>query len=585
MSLRLQHIVAMFVLLCILAVAPTPARALTCVDGRLIDDSGNDTGETCTPGSLDQAVQNIQSSAAAAYDFKNEGIFGCNQVAGANASAGTMAAIGGVYVPVNDAAVTLNTGILVYKECVLRPLQDRLRESAMSALLKKANVAIETGREGNKLYVVNWDGERKAVADRALLATLTDEKLLEKLHPAFKDTVRSSIARTYRTGRSPESQLECSYKGNVNDVLKGRIPSEQGAIPDVLGALDVLKDPACNPMGAYAMLARISNDRINQAAKDWETNIVIGRGYYPKTDGAADPLAENILSPAATVQESFQQIIGSPVRQLESANDIGQMIGALYAGVTTQIISDSRGLAGLTQSMGGRPSYLDQVAKESSQGVIGAAVNAALTILNSARQIEGSYLASMNAVASNLTQSINQIRSLERQCWNLVVPKARASAAQQQCTTDPGTGEETCTGGFALDEAKISAATSSLAFSQRVVDAQVTPLAQAALTNIRASERALGLIDQLIAGVTNTASLTAQRLALQQLDSLVAQKALHTQYDAQNAAQQRDDVASAMASLVDDTRIAWADSTDPSVGWCNINNPDIPRLWAGRWKK
>src|SRR3989344_3228731 len=55
-----------------------------------------------TGTNLETTAQQIESSTAAAYQFKNEGIFGCNQVAGANASAGTLAAIGGVYVPVND---------------------------------------------------------------------------------------------------------------------------------------------------------------------------------------------------------------------------------------------------------------------------------------------------------------------------------------------------------------------------------------------------------------------------------------------------------------------------------------------------
>ena len=53
-----------------------------------------------TADNLETTAQQIESSTAAQYQFKNEGIFGCNQVAGANASAGTMAAIGGVYVPV-----------------------------------------------------------------------------------------------------------------------------------------------------------------------------------------------------------------------------------------------------------------------------------------------------------------------------------------------------------------------------------------------------------------------------------------------------------------------------------------------------
>ncbi|OGG79270.1 hypothetical protein A3A39_03130 [Candidatus Kaiserbacteria bacterium RIFCSPLOWO2_01_FULL_54_13] len=503
-------------------------------------------------------------SAATPYQYQNTGIFGCNQVAGANASAGTMAAIGGVYVPVNDAAVTLNTGILVYKECVLRPLQDRLRESAMTTLFRRQFIAIETGREGNKQYVVIRTEESAQQADRALYATLTDEKILSKLHPAFKDTVRSSVARSYRAGRQPESQLECSYKGNVVEVLKGKVPVNEAGIPDVLGALTVLVDPACNPMGAYSIVAQISNERATQAVKNWEKCIEEGRGFYCMTDNASDPLKEKILTPASVVQESYQQILNSPVEQLQSANDIGQMIGALYAGITTQIISDSQGLAGLSQGIGGQASYLQQVTGESSQGVIGAAVNAALQILNSARQIETRYLAAMNSIVSSLTQTINRLRAAERMCWDLIIPEAQTYAS---------------TNGFQIQPA------TSTAFSQQVIESQVAPLAQAAVTNFESSQRALGLIDQLIAGVTNTASLEAQRLALQQLDTLVAQNALHTPYDAQNAEQQRNDIAGATETLVTDTVQAWGDSPDPAIGWCNINNPTVVQAWAERWRR
>lgn len=509
-------------------------------------------------------------STAAPYDYKNEGIFGCNTAAGATASAGTLAAIGGVYVPVNDAAVTLNTGILVYKECVLRPLQDRLREAAVAALLRKQFIGVETGRGGDKQYVVNRREERWQQADKALLAVLTNEETLSKIHPAFKETVRSSIARGYQTGRSPEKQLECSYKGNVEEVLKGNVSSKEGQIPNMLDALTVLTDPACNPMGAYMIVAKISTDRVTEAVRDWETAIDEGRGFYPKTDDAQDPLKEKILTPASVVQESYQQILGSPVRQLEQANDIGQIVGALFAGVTTQALTDSRGLAGLGQSVGGRPAYLDQVSKESSQGVIGAAVNAALSHLNSARQLEGRLLAAWNKIAEKLTQTTNGLRGIERQCWDLIVPRAQSYASQNNITLDP---------------AKIRQATSSLAFSQQRIDNDIRPLAEAALTNIQSAQTAVGLIDSLIAGVTNTTSIAAQRLALEQLDSLVAQGKLHSPNDVTRTEQQRDEVILATDTLLNDTRVAWGDDPNPSVGWCNINNPDVPRLWAEQWKK
>ncbi len=525
-------------------------------------------------------------SAAAPYQFKNEGIFGCNQVAGANASAGTLAAIGGVYVPVNDAAVTLNTGILVYKECVLRPLQDRLRESAMSALLKRAHIAIKTGREGNERYVKDIDEELQVVDDRAALTYLTGSDL-ETAHPALKERIRRALAVNFRAETRGTGEPDCAY----GDDLEAHV-TRPTASNFNWEKFKELGDPDCNAYFAYAHkkeeLDATRAAAINNQMTVWDW----GRGFYALTDNAQDPLEEQILTPSSVVQESYQQILGSSVRQLESANDIGQMIGALYAGITTHILSDSRGLAGITQSVAGQPSYLEQVARESSQGVIGAAVNAALSILNASREIESRYLAAMEAIAANLTQAINQIRDTERACWNLVVPKAREYAAVGTCVAAPLGGIPLggiqpalqCTP-FALDERKINTATSSLAFSQQVIDSQITPLANAAITNVQNSRRALALIDQLIAGVTNTSSLNAQRIALQQLDTLVAERALHTKFDLENAVKQREDIAGAMATLVTDTAKAWGDSPDPGIGWCNINNPDIPRLWAERWKK
>ncbi|HEY4488462.1 MAG TPA: hypothetical protein VJB97_03010, partial [Candidatus Paceibacterota bacterium] len=54
------------------------------------------------------------------YAFQRDGVFGCSLNGSYSMSVGTMSAMGGAYVPVNDASVTLNTGYLVYKECILR---------------------------------------------------------------------------------------------------------------------------------------------------------------------------------------------------------------------------------------------------------------------------------------------------------------------------------------------------------------------------------------------------------------------------------------------------------------------------------
>ena len=518
------------------------------------------------------------SSASAPFRYANEGIFGCSQVAGAAMSSGTLSAIGGVYVPVNDASVTLNTGILDYKECVLRPLVDRLREAASAGIFKKAVTGIQTGRNGNPQYSVRPAQEDTDIYLKEFVRVFTDGTT-NSIDPKFKNAVVTAVARTVRQeAYAPEQALVCPFTGDASQ--------------DIWGAILSLQYPQCNPLGAANILYDQASARGSSARAYNQEQRIIGRGVYAITDDLDDPLRQTILTPASVVQESFQELLGSPVRQLESANDIGQMIGALFSGVTTQIITDNKGLAGLTRSVGGQPSYLDQVAKESSQGIVGAAVNAALTILNAARQNEASYLASMNGISTSLTQTIARLRGAENQCWNLIIanpsgphtcatPLAANNTCKAvvKCTTDPTTGEETCPTAPTLQVA------TSTAFSQGVIESQIRPLADVSVGNVETSKKALRLIDQLIEGVTNTSSLNAQRISLQQLDSLVAQKALHNQYDAQRAGEQLKDVQTAMGNLFTDTVKAWADSPDPAVGWCNVNNPNVIQGWIDRWKK
>ena len=133
-------------------------------------------------------------------------------------SVGTMSAIGGQYVPVNDAAVTLNTGTLVYKECVLREILDRMREGAMSGLFKQIYTAIQSGRSGNPMYVQKVGDELLAASDKEKLQFLKGS--VKALNPAFVNEVRSQLARSYMIQtRNPEQNLVCPMQGDLRAML------------------------------------------------------------------------------------------------------------------------------------------------------------------------------------------------------------------------------------------------------------------------------------------------------------------------------------------------------------------------------
>jgi hypothetical protein len=124
----------------------------------------------------------------------------------------------------------------------------------------------------------------------------------------------------------------------------------------------------------------------------------------------------------------------------------------------------------------------------------------------------------------------------------------------------------------------------STAFSQPIIDSQITPLASSTISQINASQQALSAINQLIQLVAS-GNPSAQQSALQQLDQLVSQHVLHTQFDVQSVVLQQQKIQDAVSTLVTNTVQAWADSTDPNVGWCNVNNQAVVDGWKAKWKQ
>ncbi|MDP2648770.1 MAG: hypothetical protein Q8P19_02615, partial [bacterium] len=172
------------------------------------------------------------------------------------------------------------------------------------------------------------------------------------------------------------------------------------------------------------------------------------------------------------------------------------------------------------------------------------------------------------------------LRSAETQCWDLIIPKVCTSSVSQSGTCAAG-------GGITLKVA------TSTVFSQTVVDSQIRARAEKTSVNIDASRQALDLIGTLIEGVTNTTSLNAQRIALQQLDTLVAERKLHTQPDLQGVTQEFSAVRDLMTLLVEDTVEDWADGTSAGgdfsasnrTGWCNVQDQTTLDTWTSMWKQ
>ena len=526
--------------------------------------------------------------------FSRSGVFGCSQTGSYSMSVGALSAVGGAYVPVNDAAVTLNTGYLVYKECVLRGVVDRMRENATANLQRAILVAYQRGRNGQPLFSQSIPLESRAVTDKAVLDYLQGDQV-NMLNPTLRGPVARAIAQGYMATRNtPGRTFSCNYTGNLNALYSGN--------PDgsVWAGLSAIQTPGCDPIFAYNLSNEQALGSAGYAVDNMLTRLGWDNGNYPLmgTDADGNPI---VLTPGSVVGANALQALQSGFTQLQNANDIDQMVGALFAGITSQVVNDNKGLVGLTKPTGGQASYLDQVVAQSAQGLRDSAINAGIQILVAQQQLETQILTLAQSILTEITRVSKLLRDRENACWTLIISKVCATplksdntctAVSGACTPDPTNpaGPPTCP-----TDTTLQVATTTYQFAQKVIDAQFTPYQQIHQSLASTTQNTLTRVAQLIAQLTDTSSYTAQLEALQGLDRLIAQGVtLHKPQDVANE-------QGAVSTLVGqnggtgtlygwytDTAGdagAWLTSTDPTTGWCNVNNPAVITMWIQRWKK
>lgn len=488
-----------------------------------------------------------------------QGIFGCLGRGAQVSNVGTTRAIGGVYVPVNDAAVTLNTGYLVYKECVLDSMSRKVAENALAEFTRQGTQSFERGRNGAQQYLVNFGQEDRQRGSAIAYAQLQNG--VSPICEAYRRPVQVALAHSYaQQFNSPNQMIACPMPGSAANQ-QAFYENREFLFDALFGSIE----PCGNAFNCYITEQANIDSMIAYDQDNYRRMLDWGNGVFPVYDNAQDPLAQRVLTPGYLIANSMGQMFGSGFRQLENANEIDQIVSNLFGGLTTRLLSSATGIPGLFVSTGNQPAYINRMVADTRAAVRSGAVNAAVVAMSGIRQSESAYLEAKQGIANALISAITQLRSIENQCWDLIIPAVQTHA---QANGNP----------------TLVIATSTQ-FSQPIIDSQIRSLASTTAADINVSQQALTRINDLIAQVTNSSSSGAQQQALLQIDQMIANGQIHSQQDAQNAASQRDSVTSALTTLVNDTKTAWGDSTDPNVGWCNVNNTAVVERWFNAWRQ
>jgi hypothetical protein len=531
------------------------------------------------------------AASSTAPQFASNGIYGCNKTGAAASSVAAFSA-SGAYVPVSDAAVELNTGYLVYLACSLRPLVSALSQSATAGLVDKITKSFTQGNNGNPQFSQNINNEQTQLLLNSAQQTIPI--IANAVSPNFKSAIQSSIAQSAMANiNNPTGALACPYTStqiNANvwtGVASIGVPTCDVLITDGL-AYDQMSAAGANSVSNYMTEA------------GW------GSGALPITTTDANGNV-NVVTPGAVVLNQAEQALQAGFTKTENANDIGQMVTSLFAGIGAQALSSAQGLVGLTQSSNGSPSYLDQVAAAASQNVATNAINTAITVLNGVLTTVTNYLNSLNAIGNTLKSVIDTLRGDEADCWTNIINKVCVGGAVSYSTGKP-TCIEAHLSGTATSTSPVTlhvATSTPYDFAQTVINTDIASLATQTVSNINSVQSMINEINTLIAGVTNTTSQAAQNAALQQLDQLTASNSFPSPTDIANAQQQATSISSTMNTLLSTVTANWTGTngsatdaygnpipepwdgtvTANTVGWCDTNDAGTLLAWESLWKK
>ena len=525
--------------------------------------------------------------------LQRDGIFGCNQTGAYAMSVGSLNAIGGSSVPVADSAVTLNTGYLVYKECVLKPLINKEAQAADSFYNEEELRAFTKGNGGNPQFVTDFNQELYLAGNDAFNRSFNT--VTGTLNTAYQSQVQGALARNYAMStRAPQNSLACPYQGDLRALYSNQTFSWSG--------LYALANPSCDPVYSYIAAQNQLNANIAAAQNAWLTQANWGRGVLP----IRDQNTGLVVTPGFLVGDIASLAATAGQRRLENANDIGQLVGPFMSGMANRILSAGcGGVAAVGDSACGQPPYLSQIRQEVGKDLQATLTNVARVPLDSALSSQQAYKQALGAITDMYIQAIAQLREEEKTCWSKIAATT-CTASSTPSTIASGT---TCTSasGTTLH------ITTSTDFSQAIIDSNITSYAQAVIANMKNSDAAIAKIQQLIVDVQNTTSRDVQANALSELDTLVANASsggiLGSPDDLKGVqdavVQERARLSDSTTGLLPQTFKVWrGDGTDQygsavsgavpwdgssQNGWCNASNdpkyggPATIKKWITKW--
>lgn len=218
---------------------------------------------------------------------------------------------------------------------------------------------INSGFDGNPAFVDNPTKFLGDIANEVTGAFIEDAGLEELLCGPFSIQIRLSLL----TQPSFRDRARCTLEDvveNIDDFIEGDF--EQGGW---VGWFNLTQTSANNPYGAYFELHGELGRRIAERLGKEEDYLKFGGGFktqeecirWEEYDGPPNPnagpdelrgecLETRAVTPGSLIENQLNVAVGSPRRRLEVADEMNEVLSALFSTLLQELISDE-GLRGI----------------------------------------------------------------------------------------------------------------------------------------------------------------------------------------------------------------------------------------------
>ena len=304
-----------------------------------------------------------------------------------------------------------------YKETVLDPIAYSVAKTILRQVTTSVVEWINTGFEGSPAFLTNPAGFFRDLASEEIGAFIEQDSDLQFLCTPYSINIRLALAFRYRPFKK---RVTCT----LDQVIQNTVGAVKGASINGLTAGDFSQgkwpafvslstEPQNNVYGAFMEADAELDARLGDKLSRKKEEINQGRGFlsYSKCqDVAVQPSAPDIVPPAppmatgntvnadiyqdgstytktkkgpngskvtqkcqvytpgSVIAGGLETSLGSPVRELELADEFNEIVNALFAQLLKQVITG--GLSGVSGSGHSDPnSFLNQVNNEKSNSL------------------------------------------------------------------------------------------------------------------------------------------------------------------------------------------------------------------------